>query len=176
MMMAERMSKSQPNHARWQELLAATYERMGSLLQCAQGQQQETLRLFEESVRIQEHLVKRNAADDAAYRNLSVVYNKIGEIRQQQRETAQALDCFLKSLKIRERLSAAKPEHPDFQYDLAAAHAKLASVYNQLQQRDQELDALQRGKLIMDRLVKLAPENLQWKQQCEWFDAKTSGR
>jgi hypothetical protein len=73
-------------------------------------------------------------------------------------------------------LSAAKPEHPDFQYDLAAAHAKLASVYNQLQQRDQELDALQRGKLIMDRLVKLAPENLQWKQQCEWFDAKTSGR
>ena len=61
-------------------------------------------------------------------RDLSVSYNKIGEVQATRGDSAAALKSFQAGLAIRERLAAGDPRNTQWQRDVAASCWKLASL------------------------------------------------
>src|SRR6266567_3475506 len=82
-------------------------------------------------------------------RDLSVPYNKVGDVLVAQGNLPEALKSFRDSLAIAERLAKADPGNAGWQRDLAISYGRVATTEAQTGARDRALSAFRRGRDII---------------------------
>ncbi|MCP4593479.1 MAG: hypothetical protein GY842_22305, partial [bacterium] len=83
---------------------------------------------YEELVRVHAERAEKEP-DRADYqRDLSVSFNKLGDLQQAMGEGEAARDLFAMSLQIRERLAAAEPDRADYQRDISVSFERLGDL------------------------------------------------
>ncbi len=84
-------------------------------------------------------------------RDLSVSYEKVGDLYRDLGQGDLARDSFLLSLEIRKRLAQAEPNRADFQRDLSVSYNKLGDLYRDLDlARDNFLNDLEIAKRLAE--------------------------
>jgi hypothetical protein len=96
-------------------------------------------------------------------RDLSVAYEKVGNVQVAQGDLPGALKSYRDSLAITERLAKSDPGNAGWQRDLSVSYAKLAGAFRKASDNTKALDALRQGQAIMARLTRLSPDNAVWK-------------
>ena len=113
----------------------------------ALGFTEQALRRYEELLVLRERLAKAEP-DRADYqRDLSVSYNKIGDLYQALGRGDEARDAYMKSLAIAERLAKAEPDRADHQVDLVNS-----LVMTAMAEGTQGKTRLERARSILKRL------------------------
>ena len=107
---------------------------------------------------IRERLAKAEP-DRADYqRDLSVSYNKMGDLYGALGQGEQAREAYARSLAIAERLAAAEPDRADYQRDLSVSYDRMGDLYRALGQGEQAREAYARSLAIAERLAKAEPD------------------
>ena len=105
-----------------------------------------------------EHLAA-NEPDRADFqRELSVSFDKVGDLHLAFGQGYLARDAFLKALAIRERLASNEPDRTDFQRDLSISFDRMGDLYLALGQGDLARDAFLKSLAIRKRLASNEPD------------------
>ena len=86
-----------------------------------------------------EKLAAADPSNSSWQRDLSVSFNKVGDVFRAQGDLGQALKAYQNSLAIREKLAAADPSNSSWQRDLVVSYYKLASFVEQSQSGDSDV-------------------------------------
>jgi hypothetical protein len=97
-------------------------------------------------------------------RDLSVSYNKVGDVLVEQGNLPEALNAYRDSLAIRERLAKSDPGNAGWQRDLYAALWFVADAEIRSGEQADALEKLLRAKEIMEGLAKADPGNAGWQR------------
>jgi hypothetical protein len=103
-------------------------------------------------------------------RDLSVSYDRVGDVQVAQGNLPEALKSFRDGLGIRERLAKADPENSGWQRDLSVSHQRLGHLYLSIGQPEQARVSLAAGRAIVARLVSDHRGFVQWEQDLATFD------
>jgi tetratricopeptide (TPR) repeat protein len=124
----------------------------------ALGQSARAFERYGTMLREQERKAKAEP-DRADYqRDLSVSYNKMGDLYGALGQGEQARDAYAKALAIRERLAKAEPDRADYQRDLSVSYNRMGDLYRALGQGEQARDAYAKALAIAERLAKAEPD------------------
>jgi len=103
--------------------------------------------------------------DRADYqRDLSVSYNKMGDLYAALGQGEQAREAFAKALGIAERLAAAEPDRADYQRDLSVSYERMGDLYAALGQGEQAREAHQQALGIRERLAAAEPDRADYQR------------
>jgi tetratricopeptide (TPR) repeat protein len=102
--------------------------------------------------------------------DLSVSYDRVGDVLVAQGNLPEALKSYRDGLAIADRLAKADPGNAGWQRDLSVSYAKLADVSKRSGETATALDMLQQGRAIIVRLTTLSPDNAVWKRDLARFD------
>ncbi len=94
----------------------------------AQGNLPEALKAYRDSLAIGERLAKADPGNAGWQRDLSVSYDKVGDVLVAQGNLPEALKAYRDSLAIRERLAKADPGNAGWQRDLSVSYNKVGDV------------------------------------------------
>ena len=103
-------------------------------------------------------------------RDLTVSYDRIGDVLVAQGNLPEALKAYRDGLAISDRLAKSDPGNAGWQRDLAVSYAKLGAIYRKNKDKTKALGMLQQGLAIMLRMTQLSPDNAQWKNDVVWFE------
>ena len=95
----------------------------------AQGNLPEALKSYRDSLAIFDRLAKADPGNAGWQRDLSVSYNKVGDVLVAQGNLPEALKSFRDSLAIADRLAKADPGNAGWQRDLAISNERIADIY-----------------------------------------------
>jgi len=173
---AEQLASAAPEDAGLQYDLGISHERIGGVLR-SQGALVPALHEYE----AKRDTVRRLLALDPAkivvggagkidikttrlgwQRDLSVAYQKIGEVLERQGKLADALKAHRDSLDIDKRLIATDPGNTHWQRDLLVSQNKVGHVLEQQGNSEDALSAYRDSLAIAQRLVVSDPSNTQW--------------
>jgi tetratricopeptide (TPR) repeat protein len=136
-----------------------------------QGNLADALTSYQASLGITERLAKSDPGNADWQRDLSISYEKIGNVQVAQGTPANALTSYQASLGIRERLAKSDPSNVIWQRDLVRSYSRLASVYLNSKQVSQAQQSLAAGREILFQLIAKNPKPpLEWQQGLAWFD------
>jgi tetratricopeptide (TPR) repeat protein len=90
-------------------------------------------------------------------RDLSVSYERMGDLYSALGQGEKARESYQSSLTIRERLAAAEPDRADFQQDLALSYERFGDVHLENERRDEAEEAFSSALRIRQRLVDADP-------------------
>src|SRR5262249_7457382 len=90
-------------------------------------------------------------------RDLSLSYNKIGDVLVDQGNLLEALQSFRDGLAIRERLAKADPDNAGWQRDLSVSYNKIGEVLGAQGNLPEALNAFLDGFAIRDCLANVRP-------------------
>ena len=97
--------------------------------------------------------------DRADYqRDLSVAYERIGDLRHALGHGDAARQAYERSLAILEQLAAAEPDRADYQRDLSVCHDNLARLWEEAGDRGRALDYRERDLAIAESLLGAEPD------------------
>jgi tetratricopeptide (TPR) repeat protein len=129
-----------------------------------QGNLPEALKSYRADLAIAERLSSSDSGNAEWQRDLSVSYNKIGDVLVSQGDLPEALKSYRASLAIRERLSSSDSGNAEWQRDLAVSYSKFGDLYTKQKKQKEALDYYHKALDIMERLEKLDPGNMQWRE------------
>ncbi|MDR4485728.1 MAG: CHAT domain-containing protein, partial [Nitrospirales bacterium] len=106
------------------------------------------------------HEFRAQAEPDRAdyQRDLSVSYNKMGDLYGALGEGEKAREACGKALAIRERLVQAEPDRADYQRDLSVSYEKMGDLYGALGEGEKAREACGKALAIRERLVQAEPD------------------
>ena len=127
------------------------------------------MQAYQQSLEIRKRLAAADPANTQAQRDLSVSYNKLGDVQVQLGDTQAALKAYQQSLEIRQRLAAADPANTQAQRDLALSYLRLGYFEENSKHFDEALQWYQQSLPIAERLAKdtanaQAQSDLKWLQ------------
>jgi tetratricopeptide (TPR) repeat protein len=102
---------------------------------------------------ISERLAASDPTDAEAQRDLSISYDKLGDVSLQTGAVQEAVDSYRKALDIRERLAASDPTDAQAQRDLMVSHYKLGNVQRELFAYAEAATRYQAGIKVLDRMI-----------------------
>ncbi|MGZ8347811.1 MAG: TIR domain-containing protein, partial [Allosphingosinicella sp.] len=103
--------------------------------------------------------------DRADYqRDLSVSYERMGDLYGALGQGEEARQAYAKSLAPRERLAAAEPERADYQRDLSVSLSKMGDLYRALGQGEEARQAYAKSLAIFERLATAEPERADYQR------------
>ena len=91
-------------------------------------------------------------------RDLSVSYNKMGDLMRALGKGEQAQTYFQKALEIRERLASQEPDRADFQRDLSVSYNQIGDLMRALGKGEQAQTYFQKALEISERLASQEPD------------------
>src|SRR5262249_20198431 len=144
-----------PDELAWKRDLLVSYQKIGNAL-VERGQLREALDRYQASLDLAKALT---AADPATRKNsewqhdLSVAYNKIGDVQRPLGNLPDALSSYRESLEIRRRLAAADPDNVRWQRDLASTQDRLGDILAAHGDWIEALNSYNECRQITDRLV-----------------------
>lgn len=97
-----------------------------------------------------------NRAD--SWSDLSVSYERVGDLYRALGQGDQAREYCLKSLEIRERLARAEPERVDYQRNLPVSYERVGDLYQDLGQSEQAREYYLKSLKIWERLSAAEPD------------------
>ncbi len=124
----------------------------------------EALKAYRDSLAIAERLAKADPGNAGWQRDLSVSYDKVGDVLVAQGTLPEALKAYRDSLAIRERLAKADPGNAGWQVDVAFSYWRLA------QHGDEPKEHWRKVVGILQRLNdegRLAPTYKKWLDQAK---------
>jgi len=126
----------------------------------AQGQLPDALKAFRDSLTIRESLAKADPGNAGWQRDVSVSYNKVGDVLVAQGQLPDALKAFRDSLAIRERLAKADPGNAGWQRDLAVSNERVGDMYAQQAEPEQAAAAFKRALGAYEELTSRNPDDV----------------
>jgi tetratricopeptide (TPR) repeat protein len=103
--------------------------------------------------------------DRADYqRDLSVSYNKLGDLYRALGQGEQARQHYLKALAIAERLAQAEPDRADYQRDLSVSYSRVGDLYSDLGQGEQARQYYMKDLAIAERLAQAEPDRADYQR------------
>ncbi|MXS82623.1 tetratricopeptide repeat protein [Nitrosomonas oligotropha] len=130
----------------------------------ALGDNRKAFQQYRQSQSLLEQLVKAEPDNLHLQRELSVDYNKIGDMHRNSGDNAAALKAYQESLAIRKRLAELDPNHPDWQRDLSVSHNKVGGMHLSSGDNAAALKAYQDGLAIAKKLAELDPNHTDWQR------------
>ena len=113
---------------------------------------------------MRETLARRDPANTAWQRDLSVSHNRIGDVLFSQGDSDGALAACRAALTIAKRSSAATPPTPNGCADLSVSHKKVGDVLLSQGDRDGALAAYRAALAIRETLVRRDHANTHWQR------------
>jgi tetratricopeptide (TPR) repeat protein len=108
-------------------------------------------------LRLRERLAQAEPGRADYQRDLSVSYERIGDLFRVLGKGDDARQAFAKALAIRERLAQAEPGRADYQRDLSVSYNKMGDLFNALGQGDEAQQAFAKALAIRERLAQAEP-------------------
>jgi len=105
-------------------------------------------------------LLAQDQSDEQAQRDLSISWNKLGEVRQAQGDLPGALRAYDDARTIRAKLAAADPGNAEWQRDLSVSWEKLGSVHEEQENRADALKAWRAALAVSGRLPENFPDSI----------------
>jgi hypothetical protein len=127
-----------------------------------QGNLPEALKSFRDGLAIADRLAKSDPGNALWQHDLSVSYEKIGDVLADQGNLAEALKSYRDGLSIRDRLAKADPGNLNWQRDLSVSFNKIGDVLAAQGNLPEALKSFRDGLAIADRLAKSDPGNARW--------------
>jgi serine/threonine protein kinase len=121
-------------------------------------------RLYARASEILQVLVKADPNDAQAKRDLSVSYNRLGDVHLQLGATDKALESYRKDLELSEALAKADPNDAQAKRDLSISYDRLGNVHLQLGATDKALESYRKGLELREALAKGDPNDAQAKR------------
>ena len=134
----------------------------------AQGDLAGALKRYKKKKEIISRLARTDPDNAGWQRDLSVSYNKIGDVQKSQGDLAAALESFKASHDIFERLARADPNNAGWQRDLSVSHNKIGDVQKAQGDLGQALKSYQADLAIAERLARADPQNAGWQRDLAW--------
>jgi tetratricopeptide (TPR) repeat protein len=122
------------------------------------------LTTLNEAHAIADQLAQKDPDNAQWQRDLSVSWEKIGNIRQAQGDLTAALDAFTQSKTIRDRLTQRDPNNTEWQRDLSGSLNNIGLIRRAQGDLTAALDAHTKSKTIADRLAQRDPDNTEWQR------------
>jgi hypothetical protein len=97
-------------------------------------------------------------------RDLSVSYDRVGDVFRSQGDLASALKAYQNSLAIREKLAGADPSNSSWQRDLSVSFNKVGDVFSSQGDLASALKAYQNSLAIREKLAGADPSNSSWQR------------
>jgi tetratricopeptide (TPR) repeat protein len=121
------------------------------------GAAEAAVRLYTRSLAILEALAKADPNNAEAKRDLSVSYEKFGDVHLQLGATVKALGAYEKGLELSATLAKAHPNDPVAKRDLYVWYNKLGDVHLKLGATDKALQRYRNGLELSEALAKAYP-------------------
>jgi tetratricopeptide (TPR) repeat protein len=137
-------------------------------VQVAQGDLPGALKSYRDSLAIFEHLAQSDPGNAGWQRDLSISYEKIGDVQVAQGDLPGALKSYRDDLAITERLAQSDPGNAGWQRDLSVSYERIGDV--QVAQGDLPgaLKSYRDSLAIRKRLAQSDPGNVQWQVDVLW--------
>lgn len=143
---------------------AAAFNEMGDLILrfgVSSGKEspvESAIGFYQSSLEVLERIAGEDPNNASAQRDLSVPYEKIGNVYLQTGRPKESLKQFQTCLSIRKKLAQSDPHDPRAQSDLSYAHNKIGDVYFQEGELDKALAEFQTRLSISQKLVESNPD------------------
>jgi len=124
-------------------------------------------RALERRLEVQALLLARVQAEpDRAdhQRDLSVSYERMGDLYRALGQGEQARESYQKALAIAERLAQAEPDRADYQCDLSVSYNKMGDLYRALGQGEQARESYLKDLAIAERLAQAEPDRADYQR------------
>ncbi len=118
---------------------------------------------------------RRAAAENGDERDLSVSFNKVGDVLVAQGNLPEAEKTYRDSLAIRDRLAKSDPGHAGWQRDLSVSFNKVGDVLVAQGNLPEALKTYRDSLAIRDRLAKSDPGNAGWQRDLSVSFANLAG-
>jgi tetratricopeptide (TPR) repeat protein len=136
------------------------------------GDLKAALKSYSDSLAIAKRVARSDPGNPNWQREVSVSYNKVGEVQVAQGDLKAAVKSYTEALTIRERLAKSNPGNADWQRDLWFSYAIVADAYRKSNEIAKARDALAAGRAVIGKLVEHYPDQARWQQDLAWFDAQ----
>ncbi|MGB2746957.1 MAG: tetratricopeptide repeat protein, partial [Thiofilum sp.] len=97
-------------------------------------------------------------------RELSVSYEKVGNIQQAKGEQEAALRSYQQSLAIREKLAAHDPQQVEWQRDLSVSYDNVGAIQQAKGEYEAALRSYQQSLAIAEKLAAHDPQQVEWQR------------
>ncbi len=128
------------------------------------GLTEEALSVAQQVAQVLETRTKAEPSRADYQRDLSVSYNKLGDLLGALGQGEQAQGYYEKSLAIAERLAAAEPSRADYQRDLSVSYNKLGDLLGALGQDEQAQGYFEKSLAIRERLAAAEPKRADYQR------------
>src|SRR5262249_22016781 len=139
-----------------------------------QGNLDEALRAYRDALAIAERIAAADPSNTQWQRGLSISYEKVGQLLEEQSKLDEAVQAYRNSLAIRERLAAADRSNMQWQRDLSSSYVKVSDLSVRIGdllvvqgKLDEALKAYRDSLALRERLVKADPRNASWKRDLQ---------
>jgi tetratricopeptide (TPR) repeat protein len=123
---------------------------------------------------IASRLVTTDPSNAGWQRDLSVSYDRLGDVLIAQRRPVDALKSYRESLAIAERLAAADPSNAGWQRDLFVSDVKIGNMLEVQGNLAEALTSYQESVTLADRLAKADPSYEAWQRDLAVGHAKVA--
>jgi len=139
--------------------LVSSYERMGNLYLDELGEPSRAKQFFKKCLTIVEklHDTARDNADFAS--NLTVIYQRMGELYEKLSNLTQALEYHKKALALAEELHHRIPDKADYAINLSISYDKLGFLYRHLGEPVHAKHYYQKALAIAEELCDFSPDS-----------------
>jgi len=125
----------------------------------AQGNLDEALENYKADLLIASRLAKAGPDNAGWQRDLSISYEKVGDVLRAQGNLDEALENYKADLYIANRLAKADPTNADWQRGLAISYSRVASVLAQQGEPQKALGNYRQARDITARVKERSPHN-----------------
>ena len=154
---ARQRTLAHPDELGTQRALLIWLNRLGDHL-ALRGHTNEALTAYREALAITEHLAHAEPERADYQREISVSYDKLGELMAALGQGEAARDFFQKAL------ARAEPERTDHQRDLSVSYNKLGDLMAALGQGEAARDFFEKDLAISERLARAEPERADYQR------------
>jgi tetratricopeptide (TPR) repeat protein len=134
----------------------------------AQGGLDEALNAYRNDLAISERLAAADPSNTEWQRDLSISYEKVGDVLVAEGKLDEALRTYRDELAIVERLAAGDRSNTLWQNDLARSDERVGDVLMGQGKLDEALKAYHDGLTIAERLAAADPSNMQWQRDLQY--------
>ncbi|MDM7859808.1 tetratricopeptide repeat protein [Alteromonas sp. ASW11-36] len=134
------------------------------ILSSAAENPEEALPLYEQSLVIAQQLIALDPKNSLYKQDLSVSYQRVGNIQLRIGDTDAALEAYQQALTIDKQLVAQYPLNAGVQRDLSISYNKIGNIQLQLGNTEAALESYQQALTIREQLVALHPQDAEFQR------------
>ena len=126
------------------------------------GASEDALKHYQSGLYIAQTLAAYDAQNTVWQRDLALTYDRIADIRANQRRWDEALEALRRGLDLRKQLTARDPSNTQWQRSILVGLVKFGDIYKAQDQRDAAAASYRSALGIARKLTQRDPANVLW--------------